>query len=174
MPSAGGEIAMPEIGAWESSAREVRLPMPGLREVAGQRQIAHTAAADRSATRTVPRMLRSRSRTRSRRRKRSWAYLLQVFIAYGTFWISLALFREDIMARIARKHMELSRRTKKLKRRDCLRCDREFWSEGPHHRLCQTCRQVIAASPSPTEEYSVVSHHEPGIPDPLHAGRLWY
>lgn len=77
------------------------------------------------------------------------------------------------MARVVRNYMKPSRRTKKLKRRDCLRCDQEFWSEGPHHRLCQTCRQVIAASPSPVEEYSIVSHHEPGTLEPMHAVRLW-
>jgi hypothetical protein len=87
---------------------------------------------------------------------------------------ALRITREDTMARVARNYRKPSRRTKKVKRRACLRCDREFWSEGPHHRLCQTCRQVIAASPSPAEEYSIVSHHEPGTPDPLHAGRPWH
>ena len=66
------------------------------------------------------------------------------------------------MARAAGTYLKPHRRSKKLKRRDCLRCDREFWSEGPHHRLCQICRQVIAASSSPVEEYSVLTNHEPG------------
>jgi hypothetical protein len=77
------------------------------------------------------------------------------------------------MARVARNFMKPSRRTKKLKQRNCLRCDREFWSEGPHHRLCQTCRQVIAASPSPVEEYSIISTREAGNPDPTRTRRLW-
>jgi hypothetical protein len=77
------------------------------------------------------------------------------------------------MAHAARSYVKPSRRTKKLKRRNCLRCDREFWSEGPHHRLCQTCRQVIAASPSPVEEYSILSPHERGVPEPKHTGRPW-
>jgi hypothetical protein len=77
------------------------------------------------------------------------------------------------MAYAARSYMKPARRTKKLKRRNCLRCDREFWSEGAHHRLCQTCRQIIAGSPSPVEEYSVVSLHERGVPEPTHTGKLW-
>jgi hypothetical protein len=77
------------------------------------------------------------------------------------------------MAHATRNYMKPSRRPRKLKRRDCLRCDREFRSEGPHHRLCQGCRQVIAASPSPVEEYSIVSFHERGVPDATHAGRPW-
>jgi hypothetical protein len=77
------------------------------------------------------------------------------------------------MAPAARAYIKPSRRTKKLKRRNCLRCDREFWSEGPHHRLCQTCRQLIAASPSPMEEYTIVSPHERGVPEPKHIGRPW-
>jgi 5-methylcytosine-specific restriction endonuclease McrA len=77
------------------------------------------------------------------------------------------------MAHAARSYMKPSWRSKKLKRRDCLRCDREFWSEGPHHRLCQTCRQVIAASPSPVEEYSVLSHHDRGVLEPTPGARLW-
>jgi hypothetical protein len=65
------------------------------------------------------------------------------------------------MARVAKSYSKPHRRTpKKLKRRDCLRCDRKFWSEGPHHRLCQACRQSIASSPSPVEEYSLVALYE--------------
>ncbi len=77
------------------------------------------------------------------------------------------------MAHAAKGYVRPSRRPKKLKRRNCLRCDREFWSEGPHHRLCQICRQVIAASPSPEEEYSVFSLHERGGSEPTHTGRPW-
>jgi hypothetical protein len=77
------------------------------------------------------------------------------------------------MTRIARNYTKPARRTKKFKRRNCLRCDREFWSEGAHHRLCQTCRQIIAASPSPVEEYSIISSREPGSPDPTHTRRFW-
>jgi hypothetical protein len=77
------------------------------------------------------------------------------------------------MARAARNYMKPSRRRKNLTRRDCLRCDQAFWSEGPHHRLCQACRQSIAASPSPVEEYSIVSVHERGVPDTGHSGRGW-
>jgi 5-methylcytosine-specific restriction endonuclease McrA len=76
------------------------------------------------------------------------------------------------MARTAGTYMKPSRRSKKLKRRDCLRCDREFWSEGPHHRLCQICRQVIAASSSPVEEYSVLANRESGTPDLWQTGRV--
>jgi uncharacterized protein with PIN domain len=77
------------------------------------------------------------------------------------------------MAYAARNSVNPSRSTKKVKRRNCLRCDREFWSEGPHHRLCQTCRQVITASSSPVEEYSIVPHHERGMSEPRSTVRPW-
>lgn len=57
------------------------------------------------------------------------------------------------MPRVMRAYSKPSRRTTKLKRRDCLRCDRVFLSEGPHNRLCQACREFLAASPTPAEEY---------------------
>ena len=77
------------------------------------------------------------------------------------------------MAHAARGYVKSPPRAKKLKRRNCLRCDREFRSEGPHHRLCQMCRQVIAASPSPVEEYSIASPHDRGVSEPKHTGRSW-
>jgi len=77
------------------------------------------------------------------------------------------------MARATKCHAKPHRRTrKKLKRRDCLKCDREFWSEGPHHRLCQTCRQAIASSPSPEEKHSLVSFYERGWPTPWRMSAL--
>jgi hypothetical protein len=77
------------------------------------------------------------------------------------------------MTHAPRSHVKPSRRRKKLQQRNCLRCDREFLSEGPHHRLCQTCRQVIAAGPSPVEEYSVVSLSERGGAESKQTGRPW-
>jgi hypothetical protein len=77
------------------------------------------------------------------------------------------------MAHAAKGYVKPSRGLKKLKRRNCLRCDREFWSEGPHHRLCQMCRQIIAASPSPEEEYGIFSLHERGGSEPAHMARSW-
>ena len=77
------------------------------------------------------------------------------------------------MAHAPKSHVKPSRRAKKVKQRNCLRCDREFSSEGPHHRLCHACRQVIAASPSPAEEYSVVSLHARGVPKSMPSGRPW-
>ncbi len=32
------------------------------------------------------------------------------------------------------------------KRRPCMRCDRSFMSEGPHHRLCTDCRAFLKGS----------------------------
>lgn len=58
------------------------------------------------------------------------------------------------MARIARGSSKPAPDRHHLKRRDCLRCDRAFLSGGPHHRLCEACRRVLAASPWLTEEYS--------------------
>jgi hypothetical protein len=77
------------------------------------------------------------------------------------------------MAPAPRTHIKPSRRTKKVKRRNCLRCDREFYSEGPHHRLCHICRQFIAASPSPVEEYRIVSPYGRGVPESKHTGGAW-
>ena len=56
------------------------------------------------------------------------------------------------MSRVLRAHVKPFRRGR-MKRRLCLRCDREFLSEGPHNRLCQSCREALAASPTPMEEY---------------------
>jgi 5-methylcytosine-specific restriction endonuclease McrA len=77
------------------------------------------------------------------------------------------------MVHTAGRYAKPSRRSKQMKRRNCLRCDREFLSEGPHHRLCQTCRQVIAASPSPEEEYSVVGVRDRGMPEARTNTRPW-
>jgi hypothetical protein len=57
------------------------------------------------------------------------------------------------MRRAMRAYSKRSRRTRRLKQRACLRCNRTFLSEGPHHRLCKRCREALAASPTPPEEY---------------------
>jgi 5-methylcytosine-specific restriction endonuclease McrA len=77
------------------------------------------------------------------------------------------------MASAISAYSKSSRWNKMPKRRNCLRCDREFWSEGPHHRLCQVCRQVIAASPSPVEEYSLAIPYGRGVSEPKHTGQPW-
>jgi hypothetical protein len=54
------------------------------------------------------------------------------------------------------KHGPHSRQTNASTRpRDCLRCDRRFASEGPHHRLCQTCREWVDETPTPEPVYSL-------------------
>ena len=35
------------------------------------------------------------------------------------------------------------------KRRDCLRCDRVFLSDGPGHRLCAVCHERLRGDPTP-------------------------
>ena len=57
------------------------------------------------------------------------------------------------MPRVMRTPVKPVRRRTRMKRRHCLRCDRPFLSEGPHHRLCQPCREFLAAAPTPIEEY---------------------
>jgi hypothetical protein len=60
------------------------------------------------------------------------------------------------MPRVMRAHVKPVRsrtRMNRMKRRLCLRCDREFLSEGPHNRLCQPCREFLAVAPTPVEEY---------------------
>ena len=57
------------------------------------------------------------------------------------------------MPSIMRARVKAVRSRSKMKRRFCLRCDREFLSEGPHNRLCQSCRGFLTAAPTPMEEY---------------------
>jgi len=57
--------------------------------------------------------------------------------------------------RIAVRHAKPVTARWKPKRRACLRCDQPFLSEGPHHRLCERCRQALAAMPTPEEVYSL-------------------
>ncbi len=42
-----------------------------------------------------------------------------------------------------------------LTQRDCLRCDREFLSEGLYNRLCKPCLEYLSTSPTPVEEYTI-------------------
>jgi|GEM_PF-2799566 len=46
-------------------------------------------------------------------------------------------------------------RKKKKEKRTCLRCDKEFLSEGIHNRICHNCRDSNANvhSPEPTGGY---------------------
>lgn len=48
------------------------------------------------------------------------------------------------------------RATKKstLKKRECLRCDRKFLSEGSYNRLCEPCRVYLEEAPTPAEVHS--------------------
>jgi hypothetical protein len=57
------------------------------------------------------------------------------------------------MGRAMKAYSKRSRRTSRLKERACLRCDRTFLSEGPHHQLYERCREALAASTTPPEEY---------------------
>ena len=41
-------------------------------------------------------------------------------------------------------------------KRPCLRCERKFLSQGPHNRICSSCRQVITASLGDNAEYKVM------------------
>lgn len=43
--------------------------------------------------------------------------------------------------------------------RPCLRCEKIFGSEGPHNRLCQSCRVFIEQSSSEVEVYSCLFGH---------------
>jgi hypothetical protein len=56
------------------------------------------------------------------------------------------------MPRNLRSHVKPARSRTRMRRRLCLRCDREFLSEGPHNRLCQSCREYLAGAPTPIEE----------------------
>jgi hypothetical protein len=57
------------------------------------------------------------------------------------------------MARAFRGRSTRARPTIRSQPRVCLRGERTFVSEGPHNRLCQACREFLAAAPTPVEEY---------------------
>ena len=47
---------------------------------------------------------------------------------------------DDAMAQAWRDH-DRGRRTA-MKKRPCITCSAEFYSEGPHHRMCDRCRRA--------------------------------
>jgi hypothetical protein len=49
------------------------------------------------------------------------------------------------------------KRTAPTTPRACLRCDRSFPSEGPHHRLCDGCRNFLALESTPVERARVLT-----------------
>jgi hypothetical protein len=59
------------------------------------------------------------------------------------------------MGRRARVMSKSFSKKDELTQRDCLRCDREFLSEGPYNRLCKPCLEYLSTSPTPAEEYSI-------------------
>jgi hypothetical protein len=61
------------------------------------------------------------------------------------------------MAKTVQRHGERSRKRVEAKRRSCLRCDKVFLSVGVQNRLCESCRQFLAAAPSPVEEHPLRS-----------------
>lgn len=66
------------------------------------------------------------------------------------------------MARPTNRVTKPRRRTTASTERPCLRCDRVFWSEGPHNRLCDACRVALAEAPSPAEAYHIGAGHRQG------------
>lgn len=48
--------------------------------------------------------------------------------------------REGFVTPAPRRHGASPRYVKKVSRRHCLCCRKEFWSAGPHNRLCDRCR----------------------------------
>ena len=78
---------MQQLDAWKSLPQEVRL-FPEFRKKVKVPRTAHSSEVDASPTVTAHELLRSRTRARRRRRKRAWgapwAYLLSVFLVYGT------------------------------------------------------------------------------------------
>ena len=59
------------------------------------------------------------------------------------------------MARRARILSKTPSEKIELTQRECLRCDREFPSEGPYNRLCKPCLEYLSTSPTPAEEYTI-------------------
>jgi len=59
------------------------------------------------------------------------------------------------MARRGRIILKSPSKQVALTQRDCLRCDREFLSEGPYNRLCKSCLEYLSTSPTPAEEYTL-------------------
>lgn len=62
----------------------------------------------------------------------------------GDCW---AIFRGDELVRVTAHHdraldqIETLLRRNRMKPRSCLACTRPFMSEGPHNRLCGSCRK---------------------------------
>lgn len=48
---------------------------------------------------------------------------------------------EDTIKRSLRARRDIGLTTLTMKDRDCLRCDKSFFSYGPQHRMCSDCRQ---------------------------------
>ncbi len=55
--------------------------------------------------------------------------------------------KSEVTRHPRRGHYLSDDESKELRQRECLRCDREFLSEGPHNRLCGPCRTFLAANP---------------------------
>jgi len=59
---------------------------------------------------------------------------------------------------MAARRVRVSRYIKpvNLSCRTCLRCNRDFPSEGVHNRLCQTCLEANHRDPTPAPVYTVL------------------
>src|SRR5262245_27834078 len=52
-----------------------------------------------------------------------------------------------------RRDVKAYRPVKQYTPRTCLQCSKPFDSEGPHHRVCDACREKWSKSPSPEHEH---------------------
>ncbi len=59
------------------------------------------------------------------------------------------------------KTMKTKRKYRKRKtKRICLRCDREFWSEGNFNRICPSCREINANIMVQSLDFSIESYRD--------------
>jgi hypothetical protein len=61
----------------------------------------------------------------------------------------------------------MAKRKRKQSKRVCLRCDREFLSDGIYNRICPNCREANAncAYPDPASDSSSNNSHHRRIHD---------
>jgi len=58
--------------------------------------------------------------------------------------VSGAFSNRDIALRALDRMEDEAARSKQARNRPCLTCGTEFWSTGPGHRMCGTCRANCA------------------------------
>ena len=67
--------------------------------------------------------------------------------------IAKAMKRDTMHVQIKWEQDAFSLEVKPKTKRNCLACSVEFDSDGPHHRICNTCRERRATNSSAVEDF---------------------